>query len=218
MTGLTRSPRILKGGLVLMDRVTGRILRSIVLQYNPEMLTRSLTVRGAGDDSDPVEALRLAGPPVETISLEAVLDATDGLETGDSVVTRVGVAADIAALETVISPSTATLAAQNALAGRGSIEVLPAEAPLVLFVWGARRIVPVRITAFSVTEEAFDPALNPIRARISLGLRALTINDLSYGSRGGALSLVQLRLKETLAGQARGGGLAALGAEEDSFR
>ena len=88
----------------------------------------------------------------------------------------------------------------------------------MLFVWGARRIVPVRITAFSVTEEAFDPALNPIRARISLGLRALTINDLSYGSRGGALSLVQLRLKETLAGQARGGGLAALGAEEDSFR
>jgi len=218
MTGLSRSPRILKGGLVLMDRASGKILRTIVLQYNPEMLTRSLTVRGAGDDSDPVEALRLAGPPIETISLEAMLDATDGLEEADPVIGKVGVAADIAALETVIAPTTATLAAQDALAGRGAIEILPAVAPLVLFVWGAKRIVPVRITEFSVTEEAFDPALNPIRARISLGLRALTVNDLSYGSRGGALSLVQLRMKETLAAQARGGGLAALGAEEDSFR
>jgi len=218
MTGLSRSPRILKGGLVLMDRTTGKILRTIDLQYNPEMLTRSLTVRGAGDDSDPVEALRLAGPPVETISLEAVLDAADGLEEVDEVAKTVGVAADIAALETVIAPSAATLAAQDALAERGSIEILPAVASLVLFVWGAKRIVPVRITEFSVTEEAFDPNLNPIRAKISLGLRALTINDLNYGSRGGALSLVQLRMRETLATRARGGGLAALGAEEDSFR
>lgn len=214
MTGLTRSPRILKGGLVLMDRDSGEILRTIVLQYNPEMLTRSLTVRGAGDDSDPVEALRLAGPPVETISLEAVLDAADGLETNDVTVAAHGVAADLAAIETVLSPTVAQLAAQDALAGRGAIEVLPAISPLVLFVWGAKRIVAVRITECSVKEEAFDPDLNPIRARITLGMRALTVNDLAYGSRGGGVSLVQLQLKETLSRKATGGGLAALGAEE----
>ena len=50
------------------------------------------------------------------------------------------------------------------------------DAPLTLFVWSKSRIVPVKITEFSVTEEMFDSNLNPIRARISLGLRVLTDN------------------------------------------
>jgi hypothetical protein len=42
------------------------------------------------------------------------------------------------------------------------------QAPLALFVWSQHRILPVRVTDFSITEEAFDPALNPIRAKVSL--------------------------------------------------
>ncbi len=213
MTGLTRSPRILKGGLVLMDRDKGGIQRVIVLQYNPDSLKRSLTARGAGDDSDPLEALRLSGPPVETINIEAVLDATDALDADDATAKDSGVGADLAALETVLYPTTAQLAYQDELASQGKIEILPAVTPLVLFVWGAKRILPVRITELSITEEAFDPDLNPILARISLGMRVLTVNDLPYGSRGGGLSLVQHQLKEALA-QKTVGALAALGAEE----
>lgn len=213
MTGPTRTPRLLKGGLVLMDRDKGGVQRVIVLQYTPDTLTRSLTARGAGEDSDPLEALRLSGPPVETINLEATLDATDALAANDKEAMETGIAADIAALETVLYPTTAQLARQDELAAQGKIEILPAVTPLVLFVWGARRIMPVRITEMSITEEAFDAQLNPILARISLGMRVMTVNDLPYASHGGALSLVQHQLKEALATKA-GGSLAALGAGE----
>jgi hypothetical protein len=213
MTGYSRSPRVLKGGIVLMDRDSGGVIRAIALQYNPEMLNRSVAMRGPGEDGDQLEALRLSGPPVETINLEAVLDATDGLETGETTSKEIGIAGDIAALETILYPSAESLAAQDALASRGVIEVLPVVSPLVLFVWGAKRILPVRITDFSVVEESFDPNLNPIRARITLGMRALSVNDLPFSSRGGGLSMVQHRLKETLAGRGTTGGLSAFGTD-----
>ena len=82
------------------------------------------------------------------------------------------------------SPATADLEAAEALASRGTLEVLPLPSPLLLLVLGANRIVPVRITEFSIIEEAFDTQLNPIRARVSLGLRVLTIDDLPFGSQG----------------------------------
>lgn len=212
MTGRI-SPVVLKGGIVLMDRDSGQILRSIALQYNPETLSRSVAMRGAGDEGDRLEALRLAGPPVETLNVEAVLDATDGLEKSDDTAVELGVAADIAALETILSPTADALEHQNELARRGMIEILPTPSPLVLFVWGGSRILPVRITDFSVTEELFDPALNPIRARITLGMRVLTINDLPFESRGGELGMVHLRLKEALAERVAGGSLTTLGVE-----
>src|SRR5450432_3522525 len=57
--------------------------------------------------------------------------------------------------------------------------------PLTLFVWSKSRVVPVRVFDFSVTEEAFDPNLNPIRAKISLGLRVLNVDDLGFSHPGG---------------------------------
>ena len=65
----------------------------------------------------------------------------------------------------------------------GTLEIVPAEAPLTLFVWSKNRMLPVRITEFSITEEAFDPALNPIRAKVSLGLRVLSVNDLGFDAQ-----------------------------------
>lgn len=213
MTGYSRSPRVLKAGIVLMDRDSGEVIRAIALQYNPEMLNRSVAMRGPGEDGDQLEALRLSGPPVETINLEAVLDATDGLDANETRSKTIGIAGDIAALETILYPSTASLIAQDALAARGVIEVLPVVSPLALFVWGSQRILPVRITDFSVVEESFDSDLNPIRARITLGMRALSINDLPFSSRGGGLAMVQHRLKETLAGHDPIVDLSAFGTE-----
>jgi hypothetical protein len=85
------------------------------------------------------------------------------------------------------------------------------ESSLVLFVWGAKRIVPVRVTDFSITEEAFDPALNPLRAKVSLGLRVLSVNDLGFGHTGSSLFMSYLQTKEGLAGRALGGNLDTLG-------
>jgi hypothetical protein len=207
------SPRVLKGGLVVVDRDSGATRRVITLQYNPDSLTRSLQPKGAGDSGDRLEALRLTGPPVETISLEAELDAADQLEFPDSNKTavEVGVAAQVAALEILLYPTTVELAAANSLAARGTIEILPATTPLILFVWGASRVLPIRITEFSVVEEAFDTNLNPIRAKISLGLRVLTTDDLPFDSQGGSLYRMYHQSKESLAARAPNGSLLDFG-------
>lgn len=213
MSGFSGSPKLLRGGIVLVDPGSGAVQRVIALQYNPDSLSRTLQVQGVGDGGERSEALRLKGPAVETIKLEAEIDATDGLEFPDSHpdAVQLGIQPQLAALETLIYPRASELASGNDLAQSGTIEIAPAEAPLTLFVWSRQRILPVRITELSITEEAFDPALNPIRAKVSLGLRVLSVDDLGFAHRGGALFLGYLQNKERLAGKAAGGTLGNLG-------
>ena len=103
------------------------------------------------------------------------------------------------------------LLALNALSQSGTLEILPPEAPLVLFIWSASRVVPVRVTEFSITEEAFDAALNPIRAKVSLGLRVMTTDDLGFDHRGGGIFINHLRTREALAGKTGAASLQSLG-------
>jgi hypothetical protein len=216
MTTFPNSPRILKGGIVLIDPASSAVRRIIVLQYNPDSLSRTLQVKGVGAESgDRSEALRLKGPPVETIKVEAEIDATDQLELPDQgqnrVATRFGISPFLAALETIIYPTSAQLQSNNSLAQAGTLEITPMESPLTLFVWSKTRIVPVRITDLSITEEAFDTALNPTRAKVSLGLRVLSIDDLGFTHKGGNLFMTYLRQKEQLAALIQGGALGAFG-------
>jgi hypothetical protein len=204
-------PRLVKGGLVLVDPDSAEVLVTIALQYNPETLSRTLQVQAVGEAGERSEALRLKGPPVETFKLDAEIDAADQLETGDPIAGQVGIQPQLAALETIVYPASATLQANDALARAGTLEIAPMQAPLTLFVWSRNRIVPVRVTDFSITEEAFDPALNPIRAKVSLGLRVLSVADLGFDHSGGSLFLAYQQQKERLAGLAAGGSLEALG-------
>ncbi|GAA2753181.1 hypothetical protein [Kitasatospora cinereorecta] len=213
MTTFPGSPRTVRGGFVVMDADGRAAVRTIPFQYNPETLTRTLTPRGAdAGTGDRLEALRLVGPPVETIKLEVVLDATDRLEKPDRNPDTVaeGIGADLAELETMISPATADLVAAEALARRGTLEVLPLPSPLLLLVLGADRTLPVRITDFTVTEEAFDTRLHPILARVGLGVRVLSFDDLPMGSKGAELFLTAARRRERLAGR-RGADVSGLG-------
>ena len=84
-----------------------------------------------------------------------------------------GIFPELSALESLISPTSAQLADVDRLLMAGAVEIAPMEAPLAVFVWSAQRIAPVRVTEFSITEEAFDVNLNPIRAKVSLGMRTL---------------------------------------------
>ena len=213
MSGFPGSPRVVKGGLVLVDAQTSVILRVIPLQYNPDTLTRSLTVRGMAEGGDRVEAQRLTGPPVETIKIEASLDATDQLEAPDRnpLAVEFGIQPQLAALEAIIYPSSNQTQTNNRLASSGTLEIVPMETPLVLFVWSKSRVLPVRITEFSITEEEFDPALNPIRAKVSLGLRVLSSNDLPFDHKGNSLFMAYHQQKENLAAKNQGGPLSALG-------
>lgn len=212
MSSFPGSPKSLRGGLVLIDDQTGAVQRIIALQYNPDSLSRSLQIKGAsGDSGDHLEALRLKGPPVETIKVEAEIDATDQLELADSQSTQVGLHAQLAVIETIVYPLSSQLIANNDQASFGSIEIVPMAGPLTLFVFGPNRIVPVRITEFTITEEAFDTSLNPIRAKISLGLRVLTVDDLGFNGKGGSLFMSYLLTKEQLASQSKAGTFAMLG-------
>jgi hypothetical protein len=214
MSSFPGSPRLLKGGIVLIDPDTSRVIRIIVLQYNPDTLTRTLQVKGIGsENADRNEVLRLKGPPTETFKVEAEIDATDQLEFPDQNQNTVqyGIQAQLAALEMIVYPASSQLLANNSLASAGTLEIAPMESPLPLFVWSKTRIVPVRFTEFSITEEAFDPSLNPIRAKVSLGMRVLNVDDLGFEHKGGNLFIVYHQQKERLAGLAAGGGLGSLG-------
>ena len=213
MTTFPRSPRLLKGGIVLVNPGTGNVQRIISLQYNPETLTRTLQARTLGDDADRSQALRLTGPPVETYKLDAEIDAADQLEFPDQndTVRQHGIAPQLAALATIIYPSSGDLISNNSLAASGTLEIAPTESPLTLFVWSQNRVLPVRLTDFSVTEEAFDPNLNPIRAKVSLGLRVLSINDLGFDHRGGNLYMTYQQKLENLASLSAGGSFGDLG-------
>jgi hypothetical protein len=214
MTTFPNSPRVLKGGIVLIDPASARVLRIISLQYNPETLSRSLQVQTTtGESGDRSEPMRFKGPPVETIKLEADIDAADQLEFPDQNRTAVesGIQPQLAVLEGLAYPTSAQLLRVDAEASSGTLEIAPMEAPLTLFVWSKNRIVPVRVTDFSITEEAFDPALNPIRAKVSIGFRVLSVDDLGFSHKGGSLFMSYLQTKEQLASKAGPGNFAALG-------
>ncbi len=214
MSDFPGSPRTLRGGIVLIDPGSAAIQRIIVLQYNPDTLTRTLapkTVQLAGDGGNRSEAMRLKGPPVETIKLDAEIDATDQLEHADDTALQAGIQPQLAALELIIYPTSAQLQLNNALEQAGTLEIIPMDAPLALFVWSKNRIIPVRLTDFSITEEAFDTQLNPIRAKVSLGMRVLSVDDLGFNEQGGSLYMIYQQQKEALAALSKSGSLASLG-------
>ncbi len=199
MTSSQVSPLVFKGALIAADplRPASSV---IVFQYNPDTVTRRLDARASGEDGgDRSEAFRLTGPPKETVSLSVEVDAADQLEEANPLAVTSGVYPALSALEMLLYPKSRTVIANAALARLGNIEIIPPEAPMTLFIWGTRRVVPVRLASFSVTEEAYDPALNPIRARVELSLLVLSYADLKQGHPGYNLFLAHQIAKEIMA-------------------
>ena len=213
--GTPLSPRLIKGGIVTMDPDTSVVMSVIPLQYNPDTLTRSLQIQSlpGATDGTHVDVLRLRGPAIETIKVEAEMDATDQLEFPSQfpLAGKYGLHPQLAQLEMLVNPTVETLLADDQMASSGSLEIIPLEQPLTLFVWSALRVVPVRLTEFSITEEAFDPNLNPIRAKISLGMRVLNVDDLGFDHPGGRMFLAYLNNKEQLASRVPSVALTTLG-------
>ena len=198
-----------------MDPVTSALRNVIALQYNPDSLSRTLQIQALPGSQDGVrmDALRLRGPAVETIKIEAELDATDQLEfpKQNPITVQSGLHPQLAQLEMLVNPTVETLRADDAMAENGTLEIIPLEQALTLFIWGKNRVVPVRLTDFSITEEAFDANLNPIRAKVSLGMRVLNVDDLGFQHPGGQMFMTYLTNKEQLATQAANVAISVLG-------
>lgn len=199
MTTFPRSPRLIKGAIVGVDLLSP-LASVIIFQYNPHTLTRRLEAQtSGGEGSDRSEALRLKGPPVETISLDVEIDAADQLEKAESEAVGMGIYPQLSALEMLLYPKTSLVIANAALMMAGTLEIVPPEAPFTLFIWGPKRVLPVRLTGFDITEEAHDANLNPIRAKVSLSLRVLTYSDFAVGHPGYNLFLAHQIAKEAMA-------------------
>ena len=223
MSSFPRSPRVMKGALLGLDPFNP-LASVIIFQYNPERLSRTLSGRftGAGgseSDREPAPGMasgrpvRIVGPPTETISLDINIDATDQLEEGSGLAQSVGIYPQLAALEMLLYPKVALIFANAVLSQAGLIEVQKPEAPLTLLIWGPQRVLPVRLTQFSITENLHDPMLNPIQARVQLGLRVLNYDDLGLLSVGGGIFMAHQIIKEVMATISGVGAIAgALGA------
>jgi hypothetical protein len=208
---------------VVVDPDTGAPQRVIVMQFNPDSLERSIQPQaaggtadasGTGTDGDRNEALRLKGPAEEQWKFTAEIDATDQLD----VAAPDGIHPQLAALEMLVQPTTAQLREATELSRKGAIEISPIETPLTLFTWGNKRVMPVRLTEFSVNEQAFDVNLNPIRASLSIGMKILTVTDLPAGHPGADYYVAHLAVKEQLAARGSRGTLGSLGLTGASLR
>lgn len=210
MTTFPNSPRLIKGAIIGVDPFNP-VASVVVFQYNPEKLTRTLQAQASsGESAGFSEVMRLKGAPVETFRLEVEIDATDQLERGDTTTSKLGIYPQLSALEMLIYPKSLLVAANTVLLALGTIEVIPPTGPLVLFVWGPKRVLPVRLTEFSISEDAHDENLNPTRATVTLGLRVLTYNDVPLVHPAYALFFAHQVVKEALATMASIKGLGEL--------
>lgn len=217
MSTFPGSPKTLKGAIVGIDRLNP-LASVIVFQYNPDTLTRKLVARAPAERGARSEAQRLHGAPAENIQLTVEIDATDQLEVAAGDATSMGIHPQLAALEMLLYPKSSAVIANTVLAIAGTIEVLATESPMTFLIWGARRIVPVRLSELNITEEAHDVNLNPIRAKVALGLRVLTYSDLPLTHPGYYAFLAHQLVKETMAvigsanniGAVSGGGIDLL--------
>ena len=121
--------------------------------------------------------------------------------------------ADCSVSQVLAYPARTTIVSPNNhnLSNLGIIEIIPMETMLTLFIWNKNRIVPVRITEMSITEEAFDVNLFPIRAKVSLGMRVLSVDDLGFAHKGGSIYMNYQQNKERLADMFTSGSLSDFG-------
>jgi hypothetical protein len=207
MTSFPGSPRLFKGAIVSFD-IAKPIPSVIPFQYNPETLTRTLEPQMQGNDrAGSTVGLQLSGAAAESISIEIEMDATDQLEKGNGIAANMGIYPQLSALEMLVYPASSMVIANTILLAVGTIEIMPPPPKLTLFIWGQRRILPVNIINFSITEEAHDTNLNPSRAKVSLGMRVLTYSDLPLTHPGYHLFLAHQVVKETMAGLGTGSSL-----------
>jgi hypothetical protein len=192
------SPKLTKGAIVAID-LANPLASVIIFQYNPKTLTRRLEGQFSGAEGARSEVMRLKGAPSESIDLEIELDAADQLEKSDPIAATMGLYPQLSALEMLLYPKSASVIANTALLAAGTLEIIPPEAPFTLFIWGIKRVLPVRISGFTLTEQEYDPNLNPIRAEASLSLQVLSYNDFPVSHPGYTLFLAHQVVKETMA-------------------
>ncbi|HEU4596492.1 MAG TPA: hypothetical protein VFS10_15255 [Pyrinomonadaceae bacterium] len=217
MSTFPGSPRVLKGAIIGFD-IFNPVASVIIFQYNPDTMTRTLSARtGREEEAARSEALRVRGAPVETIKMDVEIDATDQLEKDEGFASSLGIYPQLSALEMLLYPKSILVITNTIMLALGRREIVPPVGPMTLLIWGYKRVVPIRLTEFTITEEAHDVSLNPIRARCSLGLRVLSYSDLSIKHPGYYVFLAHQIVKETMATIGSVSNIGSLAGDVDLF-
>ena len=209
MAHLSGTPKLTRGALIGVD-LFNPVASVIVFQYNPEKVKRTVKAQGASEGSAKAEAMRLKGAPIETMALELEIDATDQLDAGDANAGRFGIYPQLSSLELLVYPKTALVVANTVLMAIGTLEILPPIGPFTLLVWNYQRVVPVRVNEFTITEELHDAKLNPIQAKVEVGLQVLSYNDLGITNPGYYIFLAHQTIKEVMGSMASIGSIGDL--------
>lgn len=175
---------LMKGAFVVFQTPAPVPTDIIVFQFNSETLTRRLEPPKENTANQGTSARGAAGAthqsraPTETLTVSIDLDASDKLQDGDPIATAVGLHPAIAQLELLLYPPSALVILNKILALAGVASFDPPNSPLVLFVWGTTRLLPVHVNSIQITEQQFDNRLNPIVARAEIALTVLHEDDL----------------------------------------
>jgi hypothetical protein len=142
------------------------------------------------------------------VSLTAEIDATEQLAANDPVAASLGILPQLSVLEMLLHPDSTAVFARAAMMAAGTVEIVPVQKPLAVLVWGPARIVPIKLTNLQITEKAYSPTLQPIRASAQIAATVLTYDDLPIGDVGYGLSVAHLIAKEIQAAAGAGAGTA----------
>lgn len=186
LSSFSRSPKLVKGALVAIGPDSREPISDknsvFVFQYNPESLTREISYPEYEDKIPVIErAQKKLERAIETIHFTLELDATDQLEKHEQHphTEEHGLLPSLAVLESMMFPSR--------------------ESTLIIFQWGPKRTMPVRLTSYKIMEEAFDQSLNPIRVKVDLSMQVLDSLDFKTGSVGHEIIKKYQTQKESLA-------------------
>jgi len=200
--GFPNRPKILRGAFVEFGLSLPPLV--VVFQFNPVQLTRnrSLTFAvpagaSAGarstslrrfharqDDLTELRDRQQVTVNEETIGFEIRLDATDDLNDGDTITEQFGISPQLSTLELMVHPKEESLIGQalGALLGSpgGFSFTRGQNPPLVLFIWGRKRVLPVNINSTNITETQYSTDLNPIRATVAVSLTVIEGKNIPY--------------------------------------
>ena len=203
MSSSSLSPRLFRGAIVSLG-ASNLLDKAIVFQYNPDGITRTVTPKYS-KTPEGTETFRFGGTPTEDISLTVEFDAIDHnyqhfemsrLKFVEDVLQSV--TPQLAALEALLYPSSAQVIENALLAERGELEIVPPIAPITLFIFGETKVLPVKITSCTITEQIHDANLNPIHAKVDIKMSVLTYTDLKYSKMAYALYQANHVAKEVM--------------------
>jgi hypothetical protein len=164
----------------------------IIFQYNPETIEHSWTqpdTGGAAKSGSQSNPQAVPADPGESFSMNLVMDANDDIAGDNPLAIASGLYTRLAALEMLLFPADPNASLLGGLLGVTSgdqTQSVPSKIlPTALFIWGPFRIVPVRLTSLSITENRYDALLNPVHAEAKIGLRVLTPDELSAAVTAG---------------------------------